>query len=769
MTEDHPPDVPPEKREATSFEITGRLGPAPESNPPDGFAPTDSPTTVPFLRLEVERLPTGRMIASLAGIVASGAILGLIPELNIAVKGVLLGLMALSALRTWRRWRFPSILELSDGRFRWRLSGRWASTAGANIAAMDLRAGLLRLKFVDAAAVDGVVPTEGMLKGAERTGFHLAIPAGSTTLSQVRQIQATLGIPLQDRDERGESLAAFVSRIRRATPSLWVTPLLIAINVGVFLLMLRTDGSAVRPGPSIFSNGFQPEMMVDWGANFGPRTLAGEPWRLLTCAFLHFNIIHIALNMLMVWLLGRTIERLLGNTAYLTTYLFAAFGGSLASLWAHEDAVGVGASGAVFGLMGAMLGIVLRHRNVFPAEILHNLRSQSVSLLIMNLILGSQIKGVDLDAHIGGAVAGLLCGLAIDSKVSANGDRRSPWQLVRFVAGCVGIGVLVVATLPQPRAAVANVLMDVIRLEGGLVQQLTEAEKKFLAGEASGETYESVVRDEVLPRWDAERVRLEGLERVASVDKPALDDLARFMRLRGESWKLLTQGTIDGDLAEQGRGLLKLDEALAALNLLSDRDGERLGMKLTIPEVSIVPEGAIARLAAVEGDVSRELNQLFDRHDRKELSDRQFAEAIENDLVPPLEKEVTRARGVALEARGSIKSALLRSIRNADAAQEALRELTGRLKQGDAPTPDEAIERLRRLGARTEEGTAASPRSGPAASPDAGSHSSLTDHRPERRSRSGVRSSPSRRSPFVSLESRRARTTYRPDSESRRT
>ena len=94
------------------------------------------------------------------------------------------------------------------------------------------------------------------------------------------------------------------------------------------------------------------EALLRWGADFGPRTLSGEPWRLLTSTFLHFGIIHLALNMWCLWALGTLAEPLFGWAAFLLLYLLSGLGGSVLSMLVHPMVVSAGASGAVFEMSG---------------------------------------------------------------------------------------------------------------------------------------------------------------------------------------------------------------------------------------------------------------------------------------------------------------------------------------------------------------------------------------------------------------------------------
>jgi membrane associated rhomboid family serine protease len=178
---------------------------------------------------------------------------------------------------------------------------------------------------------------------------------------------------------------------RGGTP---VTLGLIAVNVLAYLLQLADPSLTYR---------------------YGMRPLAveaGEYERLLTSAFLHGSLLHLASNMLALYIVGAPLERVLGTGRYLAIYLLSALGGSLlALLLSPPNTLGVGASGAVFGLFGALL--VLRNR--VGAD------GRGVAMLIvLNLVITFAVPGISWQAHIGGLLTGILAGLLL------GGRRRRP-------------------------------------------------------------------------------------------------------------------------------------------------------------------------------------------------------------------------------------------------------------------------------------------------------------------------------------------------------
>ena len=140
----------------------------------------------------------------------------------------------------------------------------------------------------------------------------------------------------------------------------------------------------------------------------------GEWWRLFTAMFLHGGMTHILMNMFSLYLIGRGVEMYFEKKAYISIYLFSGLLGGLASLYMHPDpnSVGVGASGAIFGVFGALAGFFLAHRDKIATQSKAFMKDFGMVLGI-NLVLGLSIPSIDVSAHIGGLVIGLIGGFVI--------------------------------------------------------------------------------------------------------------------------------------------------------------------------------------------------------------------------------------------------------------------------------------------------------------------------------------------------------------------
>lgn len=220
----------------------------------------------------------------------------------------------------------------------------------------------------------------------------------------------------------------FAARLARATPRLWVTPLLIGLNVATWIANIA-DG--LDPFSPLAAE------LLDWGANRAMET-RGQPWRLLSAAFLHGGLVHLAVNMWALRDAGRLVERFFGNMQFLLIYLSSGVFGSLASLYSTaQSGVAVGASGAVFGAIGGLLSALFASRSRIPPDLARPLGRSMLAFTGFALLLGFASEHVDNAAHVGGLVTGAALGLLL--------ARRFDWD--RYTAQAL------------PRAALALALL----------------------------------------------------------------------------------------------------------------------------------------------------------------------------------------------------------------------------------------------------------------------------------------------------------------------
>ena len=310
----------------------------------------------------------------------------------------------------------------------------------------------------------------------------------------------------------------------------WATVLLIAINVVVFTAMAATSGTIWT---------FDPNTLAAWGGNSGSLDFTGQWWRLLTYQFLHITLLHIAINMWVLWSVGRLVEKLFGSFSLLFIYLASGAFAGLASIGWTPDMVSVGASGAIFGLLGALVVFLSFFRNDVPMWALRYWVPASIFVLF-SLIGGATQPNVDNAAHVGGLLAGLIIGAATIRPA----DRRHPLPLKRSMIAATALGGSAVALLWY---------MGALQYRSSALDEFASTHGWYLSGEAQNlrlwqnlgtqAASQTISQDElakrfqtdILPFWDGASARL-GKEAEQSGDKgnPMVPLVAKFARLRFE-------------------------------------------------------------------------------------------------------------------------------------------------------------------------------------------------------------------------------------------
>jgi membrane associated rhomboid family serine protease len=204
-----------------------------------------------------------------------------------------------------------------------------------------------------------------------------------------------------------------------------VTKALIAINVLIYVITAAQGSGLNDPGGTLF----------DKWILFGPLVDHGDWWRLITGTFLHANLLHIAFNMYFLWFVGTAVEQALGRGRFVLIYLVSGLAGSAGALLVNPTTPTVGASGAIFGILGAAL-VLERQRN-------YVLGGQAFALIAINLLLSFVISNISYGGHIGGLVGGVLCTLVLSrfGRGHAAYSRLGLWG----IAGVLGVGLLSIA------------------------------------------------------------------------------------------------------------------------------------------------------------------------------------------------------------------------------------------------------------------------------------------------------------------------------------
>jgi rhomboid protease GluP len=223
----------------------------------------------------------------------------------------------------------------------------------------------------------------------------------------------------------------------RREASITLTHVLFGANVAVFLAMGLASGD-----PIAFldpQREFSMHVSLHFGANVGAWTLSGQWWRLLTYMFLHGNLLHIAFNMWCLWDLGALCESLYGRWTYLSIYLLTGVSAGLTSAGWHPMVPSVGASGAIFGLAGALIASFYLGEFSLPSIAIRGTLRSLIVFVAFNVFFGSLFPGIDNAAHAGGLVSGLILG-ALIARVAPEHDRPLRRASVLFFVVVLVVG-----------------------------------------------------------------------------------------------------------------------------------------------------------------------------------------------------------------------------------------------------------------------------------------------------------------------------------------
>lgn len=338
------------------------------------------------------------------------------------------------------------------------------TVAWSDISDLEARA-LGRQLLLDVAlrpGSDGAVNTATRWRpGTQRTLSIWQLPP-SETVDAVRAIHQAFEAHAGDRPrylqaerrlaERAED--DFQQRLVRLTPTVWGLYLVMALNIGVWLANLA-DG--MDPFKAASAD------LLRWGANSALAVLRdGQDWRLLTATVLHGGLLHLGLNMAALWDAGRQVCRWYGNGQFLLIYFGAALTGSALSLhFAAQRSVSVGASGAVFGVLGALMLGVWRHRDRVPPSLARHLLKAQGAFVLITLVQGLLQPGIDNAAHLGGLLGGCLVAWQLVEVVEVETGRARRWLGRCMAVLIVGVTVLALrdtAPRPVPRLALPAVL-----------------------------------------------------------------------------------------------------------------------------------------------------------------------------------------------------------------------------------------------------------------------------------------------------------------------
>jgi len=333
-------------------------------------------------------------------------------------------------------------------------------------------------------------------------------------------------------------------------------------NVVVFVIMLFSGAGLWHS-----HNGVQ----LAWGANFGPATQDGEWWRLGSAMFLHFGVLHLVLNMWALWDGGQWVERMYGHARFALIYCAAGLAGNLLSLVSHQGhAVSGGASGAIFGVYGALLSYLWLERSRIHRGEFRWLFWAAIGFSAASIGFGLLVPGIDNAAHVGGLVTGLLSGVLLN-------ERRPEEPGIGQARWLAGLGVVVMlgillANLPSPgyrwsdekqaQREISEFMQEDAAITRAWESILRQGERKGASFEELADVIESIVVD----RYEHSFEELSSLPKDANLPSAlAVKRLTKYAERRRDASRAMVEGLREKDRAkvqkalEQARGSSKGD------------------------------------------------------------------------------------------------------------------------------------------------------------------------------------------------------------------
>jgi len=253
---------------------------------------------------------------------------------------------------------------------------------------------------------------------------------------------APVGIRCPEHSGRPQGVERVARGVRRASfegAGAKVTRALIAINVAVYVAELATGGGVNGTGSKIYEKGVLVATAIDsQGQIIG--VAQGEWWRLITAAFLHYGPFHLLVNMVSLWWVGSLLESRIGSGRFLAIYIASGLAGSAGALIDKPLTPTVGASGAIFGILGAGLILEWKGDYVFGGS--------ALGLIVLNLVITLSFRGsISLGGHVGGLIGGMLCMLSITRLGSVSGAYGRAGALGMVGVAAVAVGSVIVAYL----------------------------------------------------------------------------------------------------------------------------------------------------------------------------------------------------------------------------------------------------------------------------------------------------------------------------------
>jgi len=315
--------------------------------------------------------------------------------------------------------------------------------------------------------------------------------------------------------------------IFKPTKGYFITPILIDLNILIFLVMIIAGVDFISPDN---------ESLILWGANFRPITLDGEWWRVVTSCFLHIGVIHLLMNMYALLYIGVLLEPILGKLRFASAYLLTGIGASLTSLWWHDLTVSAGASGAIFGMYGVFLALLTT--NLIDKGARKTLLSSIGVFVAFNLLNGLK-DGIDNAAHIGGLIGGLMIGYWYVPSLKKDDQPK-----IKYLT----VGMTILFALVSSYLVYSNIPNDIVTYDSKMKEfastETSALEVFNMPENTPNDTLLSCIKDKGIRGW---KKNIELIDAVGKLNLPVEineknSKLRKYCELRLKSYELMYKG-----------------------------------------------------------------------------------------------------------------------------------------------------------------------------------------------------------------------------------
>jgi membrane associated rhomboid family serine protease len=372
--------------------------------------------------------------------------------------------------------------------------------------------------------------------------------------------------------QRWEEIRAFHVRIDSLGGRPWPVLALMALNIAMFAAVAIANGGI---------GDFDPLLLVQWGANFGPATMNDQWWRLISAEFLHANLAHLAANMWVLFNIGRLACQLYGNLAFLGLYFGAGLCGFIASTAWNPGNVTVGASAAIFGVIGAFVAFMFRQRSQMPPRLLRAHWISTLVFIAFNLVSGALDPKIDNAGHVGGLLAGFVLGGLLARPIDPAVRARWPlWQSISgfaIVAGVALAGFFQVHGIKSSPNSIERFMRDNAWYVNGERENLTswqQSAAQLGMGMVSSAEVSRRFDSQIMPFWKEAHQKLQAMNEARGTSVSAFEILLlEYVRLRRD-WALAVADAADGHTqraADASRLMQETDDIQAQIERLQMR------------------------------------------------------------------------------------------------------------------------------------------------------------------------------------------------------